>query len=227
MTSGKLLRQLVQAATGGDKRSLEDAVFQVIHEERGKQHHLLANDLERILYGMGGKAGDSAPVSSGVLNSIPSDKERGLELVQVYQPARSLEDVVLSDANRKVVDRIIVESHQLETLRSYGLRPAQKILFYGHPGCGKSITAEAIASELGLPLVLVRIDSVISSYLGETAANLRKVFDFIQKQPYVVLFDEFDALAKERSMAGDHGELKRVVNAFLQMLDAYRGSRHC
>jgi len=224
MTSGKLLRQLVKAATEGNKQSLEEAVFQVIYEEREKQHHLLANDLERILYGMGGKAGDSAPIPSGVLNSIPSDKERGLELVQIYQPARSLEDIVLSESNKKVVDRIIVESNQRETLRSYGLKPAQKVLFYGLPGCGKNITAEAIAYELGLPLVLVRIDSVVSSYLGETAANLRKVFEFIQKQPYVVLFDEFDALAKERSMAGDHGELKRVVNAFLQMLDAYRGN---
>lgn len=225
MTSGKLLRQLVKAATDGNKQSLEDAVFQVIHEERGKQHHLLANDLERILYGMGGKAGDNlSSIPTGVLNTVPSDKERGLELVQVYQPLRSLEDVVLSDANRKVIDRIIVESNQREMLKSYGLKPAQKILFYGLPGCGKNVTAEAIAYELGLPLVLVRIDSVISSYLGETAANLRKVFEFIQKQPYVVLFDEFDALAKERSMAGDHGELKRVVNAFLQMLDTYRGS---
>lgn len=223
MTSGKLLRQLVKAAAEGNKQSLEDAVFQVIHEEREKQHHLLANDLERILYGLGGKAGDSSPIPAGVLNTIPSDKERGLELVQVYRPARSLEDVVLSESNKKVVDRIIVESHQKETLNSYGLKPAQRILFYGHPGCGKNITAEAIAYELGLPLVLVRIDSVVSSYLGETAANLRKVFEYIEKQPYVVLFDEFDALAKERSMAGDHGELKRVVNAFLQMLDAYRG----
>ena len=89
--------------------------------------------------------------------------------------------------------------------------------------CGKTLTAEVLASELGLPLAIVRIDSVVSSLLGETAANLRQVFDFIATIPMVVLFDEFDALAKERADTAEHGELKRVVNAFLQMLDAYEG----
>ncbi|MDE1900928.1 MAG: ATP-binding protein [Alphaproteobacteria bacterium] len=220
MTSGKLLRQLVKAAAEGNPRSLEDAISQVVHEERDKQHHLLANDLERILYGMGGKAGDNLKNTYGV---VPSDKERGLDLLEIFEPARSLNDVILSEQNKKIVDRVIVENNQRALLKSFGLKPAQKILFYGPPGCGKTVTAEAMASDLSLPLVLVRIDSVISSYLGETAANLRRVFEFIRGQTYVVLFDEFDSLAKERSIAGDHGELKRVVNAFLQMLDAYKG----
>lgn len=76
---------------------------------------------------------------------------------------------------------------------------------------------------MNLPFAVVRIESVISSYLGETAANLRKIFDFIDSTPMIVLFDEFDALAKERSDSGDHGELKRVVNTVLQMMDAYMG----
>nr|VFK57232.1 MAG: ATPase family associated with various cellular activities (AAA) [Candidatus Kentron sp. TUN]VFK65255.1 MAG: ATPase family associated with various cellular activities (AAA) [Candidatus Kentron sp. TUN] len=85
------------------------------------------------------------------------------------------------------------------------------------------MTAEVLASELGLPLAVVRIDNVVSSYLGETASNLRQVFDFIASIPMVALFDEFDALAKERADSADHGELKRVVNAFLQLLDIYHG----
>jgi AAA+ superfamily predicted ATPase len=220
MTSGKLLRQLVKAAAEGNPKSLEDAVSQVVHEERDKQHHLLANDLERILYGMGGKTGDGL---KGNYGTVPADKERGLDLLEIYEPARSLNDVILSEPNKKIIDRVIVENNQRTLLKSFGLKPAQKILFYGPPGCGKTVTAEAMAYDLSLPLVLVRIDSVISSYLGETAANLRRVFEFIRNQTYIVLFDEFDALAKERSIAGDHGELKRVVNAFLQMLDAYKG----
>ena len=93
----------------------------------------------------------------------------------------------------------------------------------GPPGCGKTLTAEVIASELGRPVAIVRTDSVVSSFLGETAANLRKVFDFVAKSPMVALFDEFDALGKEREDASEHGELRRVINAVLQMLDAYEG----
>ena len=108
-------------------------------------------------------------------------------------------------------------------LKTYGLRPSDRILFCGPPGCGKTLTAEVIASELGRPFAVVRTDSVVSSFLGETAANLRKVFDFAAATPSVMLFDEFDALGKEREDASEHGELRRVVNAVLQMLDAYDG----
>ena len=97
------------------------------------------------------------------------------------------------------------------------------ITLTGPSGCGKTTAAEALAAELGLPLVVIRLDAVVSSYLGETAANLGKVFEFLVKGQYVALFDEFDALGKERSDVSEHGELRRVVNAFLQMMDAYRG----
>jgi SpoVK/Ycf46/Vps4 family AAA+-type ATPase len=96
-------------------------------------------------------------------------------------------------------------------------------LFCGPPGCGKTLAAEVIASALELPLVVVRLDSVISSLLGETSANLRKVFDYVSARPVVALFDEFDALSKDRGAGDDHGELKRSVNAVLQMMDGYRG----
>src|SRR5690606_14545412 len=106
----------------------------------------------------------------------------------------------------------------------YGLKPVSRLLFFGPPGCGKTVTAEALAGELGLPWVRVRFDGVVSSFLGETAANLRKVFEFIEQGRYVALFDEVDALAKDRNDPADHGELKRVVNAFLTMLESHTGS---
>ena len=220
MATAKLLRQLIKTGAEGNHDAFKRVSEQLIQEERSKNHHLLANDLEKILYGRR----SSAPALHSVLNErLPKDKERNLPLLQIKEPVRRVEDVVLSDDNASLVDEVLQEHHRAENLKSYGLRPADRLLFCGPPGCGKTLTAEVLASELGLPLAIIRIDSVVSSLLGETAANLRQVFNFISTVPMVVLFDEFDALAKERSDDSEHGELKRVVNAFLQMLDAYEG----
>ena len=220
MASGKLLRQLIKTGTEGNLEAFREASEQVIRDERAKKHHLLANDLEKILYG---RSSNNMPEYSLLNERLPKDRERNLPLIQIHNPVRRLEDVVLSEANSSLLDELLEEYHRVEILKSHGLRPSDRLLFCGPPGCGKTVTAEVIASELGLPLVIVRIDSVVSSYLGETASNLRQVFDFASSFPTVTLFDEFDALAKERSDASDHGELKRVVNAFLQMLDDYGG----
>lgn len=220
MASGALLRQLIKCGSEGDSESFRRVSEKVIQEERDKQHHLLANDLEKILYG---RRSSSEQTKRFIFSKLPEDKERGLALLQIKDPLRRIDDVVLSDENRSLLDEILEEHHRVETLKSHGLFPADRLLFCGPPGCGKTLSAEIVAAELSLPLAIVRIDSVVSSYLGETAANLRKVFDFIAAVPMVVLFDEFDALAKERADSAEHGELKRVVNAFLQMLDAYDG----
>jgi SpoVK/Ycf46/Vps4 family AAA+-type ATPase len=220
MASGALLRQLIKTGAEGDSEAFRRVSEKVIQEEREKQHHLLANDLEKILYG---RRSFSEPNSRLVFAKLPEDQERGLPLLQVKEPLRRIDDAVLSDENRSLLEEILNEHHRVEILKSHGLFPADRLLFCGPPGCGKTLSAEIVASELGLPLAIVRIDSVVSSYLGETAANLRKVFDFIDAMPMVVLFDEFDALAKDRADVAEHGELKRVVNAFLQLLDAYNG----
>ncbi|MFZ3115906.1 MAG: ATP-binding protein [Syntrophales bacterium] len=220
MASGKILRQLIKAGSHGDVIAFKQVSEAIIREERQKQHHLLANDLERILYG------DNIRQSSAIRQfseHIPIDQERGLPLLFVREPGRNLDEVVLSKENRGGLDEILEQHHRADVLKSYGLRPSDKILFFGPPGCGKTLTAEALATELERTLAVIRMDSVVSSYLGETAANLRKVFDFIDSSPMVALFDEFDALGKEREDSTDHGELKRVVNAVLQMFDSYQG----
>lgn len=219
MASGKLLRQLIKTGAEGNFDAFRRVSEEVVREERDKKHHLLANDLEKILYG---RSNSAIHFHDALADQIPTDRERRLPLLQVLEPVRQLEDVALSDENGSLLDELLHEHHRVELLRSHGLFPADRLLFYGPPGCGKTLTAEVIAHELSLPLAVVRIDSVISSFLGETAANLRKVFDFMSIAPMVFLFDEFDALAKERADGADHGELKRVVNAFLQMLDDRR-----
>lgn len=220
MANAKLLRQLIKTGAEGNQEAFKRVSEQIIQDERAKNHHLLANDLEKVLYG---RRNSSTPSLSALSDRLPKDKERDLPLLQIKESVRRLEDVVLSDENTSLLNEILQEHHRAETLKSHGLYPVDRLLFCGPPGCGKTLTAEVLASELGLPLAIVRIDSVVSSFLGETAANLRQVFDFISSVPMVVLFDEFDALAKERADNAEHGELKRVVNAFLQMLDAYEG----
>ena len=221
MANGKLLRQLIRSGADGDLDAFRGAAKRVIEEERQKHHHLLANDLENILDGR--RAAPASQALRGLAKTIPQDRERGMPLLSLHEPARSLEDVVLSPQNLSLVNEILREHNREEVLKAHGLRPSDRLLFCGPPGCGKTLTAEVIAGELGRPLAVVRTDSVVSSFLGETAANLRRVFDFVSASPLVALFDEFDALGKEREDASEHGELRRVVNAVLQMLDAYGG----
>ena len=221
MANGKLLRRLIRSGTEGDLDAFRGVAKQVIAEERQKHHHLLANDLEAILYGR--QCEPSTPAFRRLLPSIPEDRERGIALLALSEPARNFEDVILSRDNLDTVKEILREHNREEVLAAHGLRPSDRLLFCGPPGCGKTLTAEVIANELGRPLAVVRTDSVVSSFLGETAANLRKVFDFAAAYPTVMLFDEFDALGKEREDGSEHGELRRVVNAVLQMLDVYQG----
>src|SRR5690606_36242909 len=149
------------------------------------------------------------------LPSPPIDKERGLPLLDIRQAHRPLEEMVLPDPGQEAIEELLEEHRRADILRSYGMKPSGKVIFDGPPGCGKTLAAEVIAFELDLPLAIVRLDALVSSFLGETAANLRKVFDFIADNQMVVLFDEFYAIGKERSDSSEHGELRRVVNAVL------------
>ena len=222
MASGKVLRQLIKAGTEGDVAAFQAASESIIQEERQKQHHLLANDLERLLYGS--QIGLSPNMRKlRMVSELPTSKDGGLVLLEERAVIREEKDIILSEATQDLLSEIIHEHNRADVLISHGLQPARKLLFCGPSGCGKTLAAEVIAHALSIPLVIVRLDSVISSFLGETASNLRKVFDYVSKHPVVALFDEFDALAKDRGDAADHGELKRSVNAVLQMLDSYRG----
>ena len=223
MASGKLLRQLIKYGARGDVTAFRAAAEAAISEEREKQHHLLANDLERLLYA-DHMALDGRFRSSQALPELPRAKDGDLPLLEERPVVREEHDIVLDEATRTALHGIIREHQRADVLRSHGLQPARKLLFVGPPGCGKTLAAEIIASALSLPLVLVRLDSLVSSFLGETASNLRRVFDFVSRTPVVALFDEVDALTKDRGDSADHGELKRAVNAVLQMMDGYRGA---
>jgi SpoVK/Ycf46/Vps4 family AAA+-type ATPase len=224
MTAGNAIRKLIMAHTKGDTESFKTAASEFISEERRKKHHALADDLERVLSsGSPQSKVETLTFLRSFSAELPRDKERGALLLEQYEPSYSLSEMILERDTRTALERIIQEQRRLDLLASFGLKPLRKILFCGPPGCGKTMAAEALAKELYLPIVLVRFDAVISSYLGETAANLRRVFDFAASRPMVILFDEFDAIGKKRDDVEEHGELKRVVNAFLQMLDSFAG----
>lgn len=138
----------------------------------------------------------------------------------------ALDDMVLAPHVRAMLDRVLLEHAQREALSIHSLRPARKLLFVGSPGCGKSMAAGAIARAVGLPMFRVELHGVIACHLGETAANLAKVFEHARAMPAVYLFDELDALAADRSSSSDGAssgaEMRRVVNSLLQFSEDFR-----
>ncbi len=220
MTSGDLLKKLFQSYKKRDGEAFNAVALQIIAEEKRKNHNILAEELQRIMKN-GASAYKDEPFKSDVFGTLPKDKDNGSILVEVKHPKRLFSDLVLDKNLQDKLRQIVKEFTSSHILRSYGLKPKRKILFAGPPGCGKTVTAEAVAGEIGLPILYTRFDAVISSYLGETASNLRKVFDYASEGQWVVFFDEFDAIGKSRADESEHGELKRVVNTFLQLLDNF------
>jgi len=223
MARADLLKKLFEAYQRRDDQAFRQAAAEAIEDERKKQHPVLANDLQRILAN-GVRSMVDAPCGTyPSLEPVPMDSERRTPLLAIRHPDRYFDDIVLDSQLRNSLERAISEVRGWEILESNGLAPTRRLLFCGPSGCGKTATAEAVASHLGIPLLYVRFDSVVSSLLGETAANVRKVFDYASRGQWVVFFDEFDAIARSRDDATEHGEIKRVVNSFLQLLDNFTG----
>ena len=197
-----------------------EVAYSIADEERKKHHGILANELLRIL---NNGVVAASPSLLGPIQPPPKDQEKKTPLLEVRQPDRYSRQLVLDSGINQQLLRVMREFREWDILEANGLQPSHKLLFCGPPGCGKTVTAEVIATELGLPLVYIRFDSVVSSLLGETASNLRKVFEYIRQDTWVVLFDEFDAIGRSRDDVTEHGEIKRVVNSFLQMLDNFHG----
>lgn len=222
MVYGDVLRQLFRSFALRDDSSFRVAAESIIRDERAKNHRLLADDLERLLTRRQSHKSGSV-VTMKQRDDLPTDKERGFPLVDVAEFDLDWSRLVAPHKTMEPLRRLVEEHARADLLAAAGLRPSASALFYGPPGCGKTLAARVVAGVLSRPLVTVRFDALVSSYLGETAANLRRVFDFISTGRWVVLFDEFDAIGKDRDNALEHGELKRVVNSLLQLMDAYRG----
>ena len=222
MARGDLLKQLFESYQSRDDKRFRAAAEEIIEEERKKHHPVLSNELQRILAN-GSRSLDPVEPLSYAGEAVPMDRERSSPLLLTRFPDRYFADLVLTERTLETFQRILREIRGWEILEANGLRPSRRLLFCGPSGCGKTAAAEAISTELGLPLLYVRFDSVVSSLLGETAANLRKVFEYAKRGQWVIFFDEFDAIGRSRDDATEHGEIKRVVNSFLQLLDSFEG----
>lgn len=158
---------------------------------------------------------------SPVAPVVPMTKPRGelSTLLNVTYPDARMADLVLQDELHEKLKQVLLEQRQRDALVRYGLSPARRLLLIGPPGTGKTSTARVLAGELGLPLFAIRLDTILTKYMGETAAKLRLVFDALIETRGVYLFDEVDALAGDRTAGNDVGEVRRVLNSFLQFLE--------
>ncbi|MFP1924992.1 AAA family ATPase [Lonsdalea quercina] len=216
MASADQLKALVKSHIDQDDGKFFSVAMQVAAHEAKVGHGKLAIELRDMI--------DAAkrhvqPGESGRL--VPLARPRGemANLLHVSYPENRLADMVLDDTVHDQLQRILKEQRMFARIREHGLSPRRKLLLVGPPGTGKTMTASVLAGELGLPIFLVRLDALITKFMGETAAKLRQVFDAISEVRGVYFFDEFDAIGSQRGLANDVGEIRRVLNSFLQMIE--------
>jgi SpoVK/Ycf46/Vps4 family AAA+-type ATPase len=216
MARADLLYELIQHGLAGEKASFRLAAEAICAEERAKQHVILAKKLEELL------EQDSQSLETREVAPKPFGLRtlNGASLYQEINPSKRLNQLVLTETTVKTCTEVIEEQMRSELLRSYGIEPRNKILLYGPPGNGKTSLAEAIANALMVPLYMVTYDTLIGAYLGETASNLAKLFEYARTRQCVLFFDEFETLGKERGDRHETGEIKRVVSSLLMNIDA-------
>ena len=217
MARSDLLVSLVRAGNSGDKRGFRTATEALIAEERAKRHDVLADRLSKAIQPNGNGNGNGVPHGYPVATADPL--QRGKDFISEVTPRRRLDDLVLPQAARRAVGEFIEEQQRADLLRAHGLEPRNRILLVGPPGTGKTTLVEALAEAVAVTLFVVRYESMIGSYLGETAARLKRVFDYARTTPCVLFFDEFDAIGKERGDIHETGEIKRVVTSLLMQID--------
>lgn len=219
MAKANQIKALISSHAEGDDGRFYAIAMQVAAQAARSGHGKFAQELREIVDQAKERA--QAPASAPRLKAVPLAQPRGelAGLLTASYPVTRAADMVLEDELRHRIDRVILEQRQRERIRVHGFSPLRKLLLVGLPGTGKTMTASALAGELGLPLFTIQLDGLITKFMGETAAKLRLVFDAIQSTRGVYLFDEFDSLGGHRGNNNDVGEIRRVLNSFLQFLE--------
>jgi SpoVK/Ycf46/Vps4 family AAA+-type ATPase len=208
MAKADYIVSLIKSHYNNESERFTTMALQIAAHEAKLGHTLVANEIKAII--------DKAKEAKHK-NKVFAPDLQGLILENV--PAVNLADMIASEDIKSKITRIISEFVQRDKLRKHDLDNRRKILLSGPPGTGKTLTASIIANELNLPLYTILMDKMVTKYMGETSAKLRKVFDLIEQKQGVYLFDEFDAIGGERSRDNDVGEMRRVLNSFLQFIE--------
>ncbi len=216
MASAEQLKALLKSYAAGDEAHFCAVAMQVAAHEAKRGHGKLAQELRGLI--------DEAKIrssQSATFRPVPIAKPRGelSSLLAASYPKLRLSDMVLGKEIAGRLARIIKEQRQVVKIRAHGLAPRKRLLLVGPPGTGKTMSASVLAGELGLPLFTVRLEGLITKFMGETAAKLRLIFDALAQTRGVYFFDEFDSIGSQRGQLNDVGEIRRVLNSFLQMIE--------
>lgn len=221
MASAAQIKALLKSYADRDDSQFYAIALQVAAAEARKGHATLARELRDLIE----RARQQQTIVNrpGLLH-IAQPQGEVADLLSVQYPSARLSDLILDNAVMAHVRRVLTEQRHLDRLKSHGLRPRQTLLLTGPPGCGKTFTASAIAGELALPLFIVRLETLMTRFLGETAAKLKLIFDAVERTRAVYLFDEFDSIGIARGTENDVGEMRRVLNSFLVFIENHRGN---
>lgn len=216
MASADQLKALLRSHLEGDDERFFSVAMQVAAREAKLGHGKLAEELRALI--------DEAKSRRGAASPVPISRPRGelANLLEASYPKARLGEMILGTGLAEQIQRVIREQRHAGRIAEHGLSPRRKLLLVGPPGTGKTMTASVLAGELGLPLLQVRLDGLLTKFMGETAAKLRQIFDATSQTRGIYFFDEFDAIGSQRGLGNDVGEIRRVLNSFLQMLEQDR-----
>lgn len=220
MATAAQLKALLDSYKSGDDPRFKSIATQIAAYEANKGNSLLANELNAII----NKFSERTDNKATAISTISMIEPRG-ELAGLFEARYSnikLNSLILPIELSNKLNRIVEEQVQQQKLRDYGLLPRSKILMIGGPGTGKTMTAAALAGQLNLPLFTIQLDGLITKYMGDAASKLRLIFDHIKKIRGVYFFDEFDAIGSSRGATNDVGEIRRILNSFLQFIENSR-----
>ena len=207
MATAEQIKSLVKAYADCNDEKFKTVVLQIAAHEAKLGHDNLARDLKKQIDRVGSKRANIVQLTS----TNP--------MLTLSMPSHDLSELIVSEDISDKIQRILNEYRNRNKLVSYGLTNRRKILIEGNPGTGKTLTASIIASELSLPLYTVQMDKLVTKFMGETSAKLRQIFDSIESIVGVYLFDEFDAIGADRSLDNEVGEMRRILNSFLQIIE--------
>ncbi|MBS7528834.1 ATP-binding protein [Fusibacter paucivorans] len=209
MATADQIKSLIKAHNENDNEKFKTVILQIAAYEAKHNHSNLARELKKLA-----EKSTSSKASVIQFNQISNNP-----MLTTILPIDRLDDLVVSDEILERINRILNEFKNRNKLKSFGMSNRRKVLIEGKPGTGKTYTASIIASELGLPLYIVQVDKLVTKFMGETSVKLRQIFDIIETSMGVYFFDEFDAIGADRNLDNEVGEMRRILNSFLQFIE--------